>query len=110
MKKVSYTSHVRAPDGRVASVDAISSGVVRVQFTDKSTKLVPKSHLARARVNADRPARAPRPHVPSGTRSTVLGSVCEALGISPVVARRRLRRAGLSAPYTNEGQLFKVLK
>lgn len=126
-KRLSYTSHVRAPDGRVASIDALASGLARVAFADKSTKLIAKSALRGARWNSsDRPERKRRPslrqqQVDLGIiskdhkeapvpRSTILAGVCAALGIDPRKARQRLRKAGLNAPYDNEVQLRQVLK
>jgi len=38
-----------------------------------------------------------------------LGSICDALGIDPVVARRRLRAAGMHAPYADAEAIRRIL-
>lgn len=48
---------------------------------------------------------------PSGTkRGTILGAICAELGIDPADARKRLRGAGMRAPYDNEAAIRGALK
>jgi hypothetical protein len=39
----------------------------------------------------------------------LLSAICQELGVEPQVARRKLRKAGLRAPYTDEQAIRKVL-
>jgi len=57
--------------------------------------------------DANEAPTSPKPS-PSG-RSNVLADICAELKIEPTVARRRLRAAGLSAPYDDAAKIRKVL-
>jgi len=52
----------------------------------------------------------PSKRVEGVPRSDVLGRVCAELSIDPAVARRRLRKADLSAPYNDENVIRGALK
>lgn len=41
---------------------------------------------------------------------TVIGSVSAELGVSPRVIRQRLRKAGLSAPYTDKKRVLEICR
>ena len=47
---------------------------------------------------------------PAKLRSTLLASICTELSIEPTVARRKLRKAGMSAPYEDEAAIRAALK
>jgi hypothetical protein len=46
----------------------------------------------------------------SASHSTILGAICNELKIEPTAARRKLRKAGLHAPYDNEAAIRGALK
>jgi hypothetical protein len=48
--------------------------------------------------------------ISQGTRSTILAAICAELKIESTVARRKLRKAGLHAPYDNEVTIRGALK
>lgn len=65
---------------------------------------------------AEHPRSKNRTHTTDGRRrsngegrSNLLASICTELKIEPTVARRKLRKVGLSAPYNNEVSIRKAL-
>lgn len=53
---------------------------------------------------------APQPQTTVDEPTTTLAAICQSLGLDPKMARRRLRAAGLRAPYTNAQAILTILK
>lgn len=61
--------------------------------------------MATAKTKTTKPARAAK----AAKKTNVIASLCEELKLDAKVARRRLRAAGMKAPYTDTGACRKAL-
>lgn len=102
-----HTLRVRSTDGRVGRVEAVQAGLVRVAFRGGDERLIPKHQLSAARNDRDQLKTEPRKpatriEAPMAKSIYLLAVICQELGIKTRVARRKLRKANLRAPYDNE--------
>lgn len=79
---------------------------LRRQFDAHRVGYQPRAAIVLPSARPKRPFIARAVLVAGGT---ILASVCAELGVSPKIARRQLRKAGLHAPYTDEAKIREVL-
>jgi hypothetical protein len=86
-----------ATQGALELIDRVLSGEFDQDVEFSESAETPKIEEVTAK-----PAKESRP--------SILAKICEELKIEPVLARRKLRKAGLSAPYDNEAAIRGALK
>lgn len=93
---LAFTRRDVSPKSITQGAFDILNDVVSGQIPEEDVEYVPPPAAAS---NGEKPA----------TRSTILAAICQELKIEAAVARRKLRKAGLHAPYEDEKAIRKAL-